>query len=685
MLDGVTVSNAGDAPEGGLAPGTEIGPYRVIGTIGRGGMGVVLEARHTRVGQRAALKLLSPDRRAAVDRTAVRRFLSEVDALSRLEHPGLVRILDCGESPAHGPWIAMEYVAGEVLRARVERTAGAGQVVPVATALRLTRRIASAVAGSHHAGIVHRDLKPDNVMVTPDDEVPGGERVKLLDFGIAKLVAADVRQTTEGTVLGTAGYMAPEQCTGAGDIDDRADVYAIGVIGFELLTGALPFVGAAHEVMRQHLFVDPPLDRLPAALPDRLRELIRLMLAKEPSRRPAIAEVVDRLRVLEASIAGAPEAEPSLAVRAALPTPALSPRSTIAVTRPGPGEVTIAASVGRDARPRTRRRWPWLAVAAVAAVLIGAAMAVGIAVTRTDSKRTAIVQPGMVLVPGASFQMGSTREELTAACAELPGGCTDEEQPQLDRELPAHLVKVSAFEIDVHEVTNREYAQFLNVVGSMIGVRDDRDDHYPRYVFEYSSGLDLLDLYEAGGIVRDPDKPPSEQFAARPGKAALPVIQVSWDGASRYCHHRGKRLPTEAEWELAARGAERRRFPWGAEPPRCDGVVFGRGIARGCPTLPAELAPVGTSRQDVTPAGVHDLAGNVGEWVQDQFVGPSYSDCGVCRDPAARDESITLADDFRMFRGGTFSGVAWFSRTTTRSRWKRTAVLDGVGFRCAHR
>ncbi len=684
----MSASDAEGSAQDGPAAGTEIGPYRVVGVIGRGGMGVVLEARHVRVGQRAAVKLLTPARRAAVGDAAVRRFLAEVDALSRLEHPGLVRVLDCGESPEHGPWIAMEYVAGEVLRARLDRALAAGQPVSLAAALRVARRIASAVSAIHQAGIVHRDLKPDNVMVTPDDEVPGGERVKLLDFGIAKLAHGDGRQTTEGVVLGTAGYMAPEQCVGDRDLDDKADVYAVGVILFELIGGLRPFVGSTPEVMRAHIFAEPPYASLPA-LPDGALELLKAMLAKEATLRPAIGEVVARLRALEAAAGGAPEAEPALAfddtapARASTTAPATA--VTAAGTRPGGAQSTLAPVI-RATVPvaRRRRRWPWLAAGVVAAGAVAGVLAFGGKKRAAGAKAAVVAQSGMVVIPGARFSMGSTREALVAACAELPGGCLPEEQPQLDRELPAHPVTVTTFQLDAREVTNREYAAFLDGIGPLIGVRDDADEHYPRFVFEHSTKLDLLDLYKTGGIVRVSDNPDAA-FAARPGMEDLPATQMTWDGASRYCHNRGKRLPTEAEWELAARGPEGRRFPWGADAPRCDGVVFGRGDARGCPSVAAALAAVGTAAQDVTAAGVHDLGGNAGEWVEDQFLGPSYADCGACKDPVARDPAIALTDDFRIFRGGTYAGPAWMSRTTTRSRYRRTAALGGLGFRCASR
>jgi serine/threonine protein kinase len=132
--------------EGGLTPGTQIGPFQVVKVIGRGGMGVVVEVRHVRAGQRAALKLLMPELRSAVDSAGVRRFLREAAILARLEHPGLVRILDHGESE-HGPWIAMEYVAGEPLRARLAEGAG----LAPAAALPILRRIASTTTASSTA------------------------------------------------------------------------------------------------------------------------------------------------------------------------------------------------------------------------------------------------------------------------------------------------------------------------------------------------------------------------------------------------------------------------------------------------------------------------------------------------------------------------------------------------------
>jgi formylglycine-generating enzyme required for sulfatase activity len=336
----------------------------------------------------------------------------------------------------------------------------------------------------------------------------------------------------------------------------------------------------------------------------------------------------------------------------------------------------MSASAVRDL-DGMRRRWP-LRIAIMAA---GGGLIAGggwwFAVRKPA--RAVHVLPGMVAIDGARFHMGSTRAEAEATCAEL-AGCKDYVRTQLEREQPPREVTVTAFQIDAHEVTNQEYAAYLALVEPLLEVRDDSDDHYPRFVIERSSGLKLLDMYpEISGVQRVPGG-----FAARAGREPWPVELVTWDGASHYCRQLGKRLPTEAEWELAAAGAEHHRFAWGAAPPRCDTVAFGRGDPGDCPKRALAPEPVATAAQDVTATGVHDLGGNVGEWVQDQFALPYYGDCGTCADPVS-EQPVSLAEDFRIFRGGTYLASAWVARTTTRSKRQRTEVMQGLGFRCVAR
>ncbi|WP_224371819.1 bifunctional serine/threonine-protein kinase/formylglycine-generating enzyme family protein [Hyalangium versicolor] len=642
--------------------GTLVGQYRITREIARGGMGVVYEAIHDAIGQRAAVKVLQDTGGRA---SALPRFLNEARAVSRVQHPGMVRIFDFGQLASAVPYILMEFIEGELLRVRLSRPEG--RLAPE-SALRIARQIAAALAAAHACGIVHRDLKPENVMLVRDEEAAGGERVKLLDFGIAKLVGDEHFRTTEGTVLGTALYMSPEQSAGSEDIDDRADVYALGVLLYEMFAGAPPFSGGSTAVMRQHLFQEPPPLPEESALSGAGRELLRRMLAKEPSRRPRMEEVAELLQRLERGSS----------LEGELPVSLVPSKSTSRPhERQGVPTVAERRKVTDTLRPPMRRRWPLVAggvaVTMVTAVWLGA---------RALERPRAVVPTleGMVRLPGGSFRMGSTPEEIGTECARLPGGCTADARRRLERELPAREVTVSSFQLDAYEVTHAQFAAFLSRVSPSLDVREDRDDHRPRFVYDRASGLLLVDLYpRASGLERTTEG----LFSVRPGMENKPVVQVTWDGASRYCQFLGKRLPTEAEWEFAARGVQRRTYPWGEDAPRCEGVVFGREAGAGCEQLKGRREDVGAGARDVTSEGIHDLGGSVGEWVQDAFTLPYYGACGDCVNPRAAEPHVPVAEDLRLFRGGASTTNALLSRGATRSRWKRGDVQEGIGVRCA--
>ena len=275
------------------------GNYRVVRRLGKGGMASVYEAIHEPTGQRSAVKVLHQT--FAQNQDVLGRFFNEAKAANVVEHPGIVHIHECGMTPSGVAYLAMEYLDGMSLHECLHQ---AGSKFPENVAVQLAIQLASALSQAHAKGIVHRDLKPENVMLVPDLVRPKEVRVKILDFGIAKLGMgfgmAGALPTRTGVLMGTPTYMAPEQCRGARGVDGRADVYALGVILYQMVSGAPPFssLGAA-EVMAQHVHDIPtPVQQRASHITDLLAMLVDQMLSKQPTARPAMDEVEKRLSAL---------------------------------------------------------------------------------------------------------------------------------------------------------------------------------------------------------------------------------------------------------------------------------------------------------------------------------------------------------------------------------------------------
>ena len=289
-LESATIvdANGHDFPIGGdnglLEAGEEVGEYVVEAPIGRGGMGVVYRATHKIIGKSAAVKVLH---RAADERQA-RRLIAEARAVNQICHENIVDVFDFGVLHDGRPFVVMELLLGTPLDALLVPE----KPMSVVDALHIVGPIASALQAAHSQGIVHRDLKPANIYLTDN----GAHRpvVKLLDFGIAKFLDADSNQglTTDGMVLGTLAYMAPEIASGK-DVSVQVDTYSLGVMLYQLLVGSLPFTGAnSLETLYAHVHTPPPTPtEKRVKLPQTLENLLLRMLAKKPKDRPSLSEI----------------------------------------------------------------------------------------------------------------------------------------------------------------------------------------------------------------------------------------------------------------------------------------------------------------------------------------------------------------------------------------------------------
>ena len=298
--------------------GSFAGNFQIRALIGTGGMARVYSAQHPTLGKNAAIKVLSHE--LANNRELVRRFVVEAQAVARLNHPNIVEISDFGTLSDGRPFYVMEQLSGETLQAYLQRVGP----VEVATLAAILEPVLGALEAAHNAGIVHRDLKPDNIFLAlrGDGYVP-----KLLDFGIAKMMVAEVTsQTAIGSLLGTPAYMSPEQATGqVHQVSARSDIYAVGVVGYEMLTGKPPFVSPhLGEIILQHLTVEPqPLARFRPDVPAVLSAHLHQCLAKDPNARPAS---VGPLRTLLRSLANPHSI--SAQILTTLPPPAHLPMGT---------------------------------------------------------------------------------------------------------------------------------------------------------------------------------------------------------------------------------------------------------------------------------------------------------------------------------------------------------------------
>lgn len=317
-------------------------------------MGEVYEAVDDALSRRVAIKVLL--KQYAEEADVVARFFNEARSVNLIAHPGLVQVFEFGQLPGGGAFMIMEFIDGMTLRDRLKESG----LLPEIEALQIALQLSSALSAAHAKDIVHRDLKPGNVMLVPDPVLPTGQRVKLLDFGIAKLgtqsTVGDQPRTRTGLAIGTPTYMSPEQCRGAKSLNGKADVYSLGVMLYQMLAGRLPFeVESEGEMLGMQMYEEPPhLLKVAPQVSRSVASLVHRMLRKRAEERPSAQEVAEVLTEMSSAVLPA-SARPSSKLQIVASSSGVQP-----VRVPLPHISTLGGSVGQRAKSRSMRLRHWL-------------------------------------------------------------------------------------------------------------------------------------------------------------------------------------------------------------------------------------------------------------------------------------------------------------------------------------
>ena len=408
---------------------TILGRFKVEGVLGMGGMGAVLRCLHLGLQRDIAVKVLHPQFTSHPEISA--RFAREAQTMSRLSHPNCVRVLDFGVFDTGGSkmqYLAMELLSGCELSELMLRP------LPPERAMSLMDQVLAGLEHAHAAGIVHRDLKPENVFVTTDHE--GNELLKIVDFGIAKIVAgqgAGENMTVAGTIFGTPRYMSPEQCAG-GAVDERTDVYAAGIMLYEMLAGHVPFDDKEDPMQVIHKHILEPVPDLPTTVPRPLVELVNAMLAKEKAHRlPSIEEARERMNAVRQGLANGT----AMSVASATLLPSASGGSMSAVSVPAMAVVK---------RPTQNRR-PWMIAAG--ASFAAFVVALGIALSGDDEaegepEREVPEAVAKALAPEPTDPKDAVAAVTAPMAAVLAPKASDEQLDKLDAMLADQAFKKAA-------------------------------------------------------------------------------------------------------------------------------------------------------------------------------------------------------------------------------------------------